>query len=400
MSSIGNLSTKLSIAAMSVLLSASCVMANTLSEIQINPVESGYGIVLKTDEVAQIKKTITADNKMTIELKDVEVSENLNTVYNDVSDIDNVTVAPLNKNGIKIVLKGKNVANSKVSFEQDFTPISAINNTTESIELNAPISSYTPVYTPEMFVEETEPSQTSNPQLNEVLTQMHISREMLLTVKKYAKKVINKAQSTDLNTMTMIGMFIIALALVLRPSKKQKTRKSQERPQTLSGILSQSQRSAQMDREIALNKNMLASMDLNKQATSNPISVNTGYGMKAYQQSQKNPYTTNIPATNGVSGIARRNTLANSSPIKRQITVNKPVSSTTSTPIKTKAPTVANKPLKKETTKTISTPQADMDSMKFLESITKIYEKNGRTDLAKGLQDNLKKAQMSQKLAV
>ena len=38
---------------------------------------------------------------------------------------------------------------------------------------------------------------------------------------------------------------------------------------------------------------------------------------------------------------------------------------------------------------------SDLDSMKFLESITKIYEKNGRTDLAKGLKDNLRKAQMS-----
>lgn len=400
MSSIGNLSTKLSIAAMSVLLSASCVMANTLSEIQINPVESGYGVVLKTDEIAQVKKTITADNKMTIELKDVEVSADLNTVYNDVSDIDNVTVAPLNKNGIKIVLKGKNVANSKVSFEQGFTPISAINNTNESIELSAPISSYTPVYNPEMFIEETEPSQTSNPQLNEVLTKMHISREMLLTVKKYVKKAVNKAQSTDLNTMTMFGMFIIALALVLRPSKKQKAKKLQERPQTLSGILSQSQKTQQIDREIALNKNMLESMNLQKQTISNPISVNTGYGMKAYQQSQKNPYTTNTQTTNGVSGIARRSTLANSSPIKRQITVNKPVTSSTKTSITAKAPSLVNTPLKKPVAKTVSTPQADMDSMKFLESITKIYEKNGRTDLAKGLQDNLKKAQMSQKLAV
>ena len=38
----------------------------------------------------------------------------------------------------------------------------------------------------------------------------------------------------------------------------------------------------------------------------------------------------------------------------------------------------------------------DLDSMKFLESITKIYENSGRSDLAKGLKENLRKAQISQ----
>ena len=41
---------------------------------------------------------------------------------------------------------------------------------------------------------------------------------------------------------------------------------------------------------------------------------------------------------------------------------------------------------------------SDMDSMKFLESITKIYEKSGRSDLAKGLKDNLRKAQLANHL--
>ena len=34
----------------------------------------------------------------------------------------------------------------------------------------------------------------------------------------------------------------------------------------------------------------------------------------------------------------------------------------------------------------------NMDSIKFLESMTKIYEKNGRSDLAQGLKANMKKA--------
>ena len=399
MSSIGKFSTKLSVAIMSIMLSMSCTMANTLTEIEINTVDNGYGVVLKTDEVAQMKKTITSDNRMVIELKDVELSSDLNTIYNDVSDIDNVTVLPLAKNGIKIVLKGNNVANTKVSFGQNFSPVSAIQSTTQSIELSAPMSSYTPVYTPDMFEEPSEPSQTSNPELNAILTKMHVSREMLLTVKKYAKKIVNKTKSADINMITMLGMFLIAIALIFRPSKKQNVKVSKEKVQTLSGLIPNSSRTLQMDREIALNKNMLASMDLSKSTGSNNTAVNVGYGMKAYQQSQKNPYSTSVQTSNGVSGIAMRKPFP-TTPIKKQTTTNKPISKNTNVPIKSKAPSLVSPAIKKQSLSTASAPQADIDSMKFLESITKIYEKNGRADLAKGLQDNLKKAQMSQKLAI
>jgi len=399
MSSIGNLSKKLSIAALSVILSASCVEANTLSEIQINPESTGYSIVLKTDEVTQIKKTVSADNKMTIELKDVEISSDLNTIYNDVSDIDNVTVSPLAKNGTKIVLKGKNVNNSKVSFEQNITPVSIINDTQNSIQLSAPMSSYTPVYTPEMFTEEEESAQTSNAKLNEILTSMNISKEMLVTAKKYTKKAINKVQTSDMNMITMMGFFIIGLFLLMKPSKRKRPQKSQYNQQSLSSILSQSQRAPQMDREINLNKNMLATMDLKKPAQLNSNTINSGYGMRAYQQSQKNPYSTTITSNNTTSGYTKHNPLPTVSAIKKQTLANKPVSnSTIANPIKTKAPQITTSVTKKQPS--VSEPQADMDSMKFLESITKIYEKNGRADLAKGLQDNLKKAQMSQKIAV
>ena len=60
-------------------------------------------------------------------------------------------------------------------------------------------------------------------------------------------------------------------------------------------------------------------------------------------------------------------------------------------PIRPKAPSVVHSSIKPQTP--VSAPvDNNMDSMKFLESITKIYEKSGRADLAKGLKDNLQKA--------
>lgn len=386
MSSIVKLSTKLSLAAITFALSMSGVLANTLSEVQINALDTGYGIVLKTDETAQMKKIVSSNDKMTIELKNVNVSSDLNTVYNNVANIDNVTVSPLSKSDIKIVLKGKDIANSKVDFETIKTTLPVSASSKQSIELSAPVTSYTPVYNPNAFKEDTD-SQTSNIKVNEVLTQMHVSKAMLVSVKRLAKKVINKAKSGDINLMTVLGAIMLIGAFMLKPRRKESVAKQSAQP-SLSSVM---QRTPQMEREISLNNRLADNMNLNRNASLNSNPLKAGYGLKAYQQSQKNPYMTQNTRNAGVSGIARRKPLHTAAPIKKSTMRNKPVAmQKVNNPIKSQAPA-----MKAKSSMAATAQQPDMDSMKFLESITKIYEKNGRTDLAKGLKDNLRKAQMA-----
>ncbi|MBS4761046.1 MAG: hypothetical protein KHX03_10155 [Clostridium sp.] len=398
MRSIAGLSTKILTTGFALALSVSCAMANTLSEIQINAEngtngQSGYGIVLKTDEAAHMKKIINSEDKMSIELKNVEVSSSLNTVYNDVANIDNVTVAPISKNDIKIVFKGKDIASSKVYFETVKTSSAPSANETQSIQLSGPVSSYTPVYNPESFAVESEDSQTSNPELNEVLTKMHITRSMLVSVKKYTKRALKKAESSGVNPITAVGIIAIAAAFALRPRKKS----ADNARKRMSGVgLSAAQNRSNLDREMNLNSRMAAQMNTHNN------SLRQGYGMKAYQSSQRNPYMTSNVASNGVSGIPRRPlSQKTAAPVKRKPVSSQPLSAA-SAPIKSlrKAP-VMNNPIQPAASHTPlqhnskKAQESDLDSMKFLESITKIYEKNGRADLAKGLKDNLRKAQMA-----
>ena len=400
MRGIVKFTTKLSIAGLLVLMGMSAVFANTLSEIQINAEDSGYGIVLKTDETAQMKKTVSTDNnKLTIQLKDVEVSEDLNTVYNNVANLENVTVAPAGKGDIKIIFTGDGIADSKVYFENSQASVAPLvsSSTGESIQLSAPVSSYTPVYNQESMLEEVQDDQTANPQVNEVLTQMHVSREMLVNTKSFLKKVVNKATSGDINLITILGVIFIIASMMFRPKKKA----PQQRQQSLSELLAKPKTSDRMEREIALNRRMADNMALSRPDGLGAVNpVNAGYGIKAYQNSQKNPYTTNVEPS-GISGIPRRKPLHTQpaavkpqhrdiirqsvAPIKTQPVMNQPVSVS---PAATKPRTI-NVP---KTSAVKSTP-SDLDSVKFLESITKIYEKNGRADLAKGLKENLRKAQ-------
>lgn len=390
MRSIAKFSTKLSIAGLAVLMGMSAAFANTLSEVQINAEGSGYGIVLKTDETAQMKKTVSSDNKLTIQLKDVEVSPDLNTVYNNVANLDNITVAPAGKGDIKIIFKGEGIADSKVYFENVKTNLGAAAPVKESISLSAPVSSYTPVYNAQA-IEETveEVDQTSNPQVNEILTKMHISREMLVNVKRIMKKAVNKAASGDINLITIIGVLFIIGSMFFRPKKKAPVQKQQ----SLSEMLAKP-KDPQMEREIALNRRMADNMTLTRPdglGAVNPVSA--GYGMRAYQNSQKNPYVSSIESA-GVSGIPRRKPLRTAArpvqrqtaaPVKKQPVLNRPVAQN---PVTAKAPAL----LAQKAPAAASAP-SDLDSVKFLESITKIYEKNGRADLAKGLKENLRKAQ-------
>ena len=240
------------------------------------------------------------------------------------------------------------------------------------------MSSYTPVYNPEAFAQDSEDSQTSNPQLNEVLTKMHVTRSMLVTAKKYAKKAIHNVESGDINFATVFGVILVIAAFMLKPRRKSAP---EQRPQSLTGILSN--KSPQMQREIGLNREMTSNMNLGagRAASLNSNALKTGYGMRAYQQSQKNPYMSNT-TSNGVSGIARRKPLQSAAPVKRQTTSNRPVSLNMNVPIKSNRPAmtspVASKTIPSAKSKAAMEP-SDLDSMKFLESITKIYEKNGRT---------------------
>ncbi len=392
MRSIADLSTKFLTTGIALALSMTCAVANTLSEIQVNAEQNGYGIVLKTDESAQMKKVVSSSDKMSIELKNVDVSDALNTVYNNVANIENVTIQPVSKSDIKVIFKGKDIAQSKVYFETVKTVAAPLVKETETLKLNGPVNSYTPVYHPEAFVQADE-SQTANPQLNEVLTKMHVTRNMLLSVKKYAKKAIHKAESSGINPIAALGVIIVAAAFALRPRGKS----ADTAKQRMAGVgLSAAKNQAGLEREIGLNREMAAGLNSLGARGAEPRGIaSSAYGMKAYQQSQRNPYMTSNVASNGISGIPKRPLPKASAPVKRQPVQARPVSAA-SAPIQSQVRTRMSQPIQHTARAQAPLKESDLDSMKFLESITKIYEKNGRTDLAKGLKDNLKKVQTAQ----
>ena len=108
--------------------------------------------------------------------------------------------------------------------------------------------------------------------------------------------------------------------------------------------------------------------------------IKQNYALNSYNKAQNfNPYTSGATIDNPQRKVAPPNRAYTQVPTN---TVQRPTRTQMAT--ETIQPTVPRKVNK------------NMDNMKFLESVTKIYEQSGRKDLAQGIKSNLSK----QKIAI
>lgn len=328
---------------------------NVLQSIEIEPVKDTYNIVLTSDKAVDVKKTVEASNKITLSLKDIRASKTLNTVYNNVSNVDSVMVEPQG-NGIKIFFQADNASASTISFDALVapTPVVPIKTATQNIKLNNPIESYAPIYN-----ESFEDTKTSN---------LFDKLKSSSTVASVKDSIDESTASDTVNKTISFGLIGLLAFTVIRLFK----RKEPEMKIGLSQSLT--------DREINLYKNSPAvqQMSAEKQFA-------THYGLNAYQKENRNPYES-APAE--IHNPRLRN--YSSQPIQEFVAVRP-----ASRPIQTQTMTVAQPQVKKMTTPVNTAPvnqsNPNIDNLKFLESMTAIYEKSGRHDLAKGLKASLNK---------
>ena len=136
-------------------------------------------------------------------------------------------------------------------------------------------------------------------------------------------------------------------------------------------------------REIDMHKNNLHIQPQYVQPEKSFSTVN--YGINAYQRENRNPYETAPMQFHN----PRMNEYAQ--PVNQ---IQQPVS-TVSKNINTSTLTLPQAQVKKMTTPVNSAPvnqsNPNIDNLKFLESMTAIYEKSGRHDLARGLKASLSK---------
>lgn len=327
---------------------------NVLQTIEIEPVKDTYNIVLVSDKAVDVKKSVQASNKITLSMKDIRASKTLNTVYNNVSNVDTVMVEPQG-NGIKIFFQAENAEGATVSFDAlTSAPVVSPVKTSTSLKLNNPIESYAPIYN-EPF-EETKTSSLFN------------KLKSSSTVNGIKDSIDEDTVSDSAGKAVSFGLIGLLVFAVVRLFRRREPEMKIGLPQSLT------------DREINLYKNSPA---MQNGGMTKPF-TNINYGLNAYQKENRNPYEDEPIQFHNPRLRNYTNTLTDDYGAQ---------TNTRAAQVQTvKAPQQA---AKKMTTPVNTAPvnqsNPNIDNLKFLESMTAIYEKSGRHDLARGLKASLSK---------
>lgn len=325
---------------------------NVLQTIEIVPVKDTYNIVLTSDRAVDVKKSVKAPNQITLNLKDIRASKSLNTIYNNVSNVDSVMVEPAG-NGINIFFQAENAQGASVSFDSIAPVIPPVKTASKELKLSNPIESYAPIYKEEAAAQKTSP----------LFDKLKKSSEGMID-EDTVSDTANKAFSFGL-----IGLLVFAVIKLFK----------RREPDMKIG-LSQSLN----EREIEMYRG--AQHIGSSYVTPDKPFTSVNYGLSAYQKENRNPYEEVTPIHN-----PRLRNYVNPSFASSTQTMSQPAPQNRASVQTAVQPQVARKNTTPVNTAPVNQSNPNIDNLKFLESMTAIYEKSGRHDLARGLKASLSK---------
>ena len=341
-----------------------CAEENVLQTIEIVPVKDTYNIVLTADKSVDVKKNIKDSNRITLDMKGIRASKTLNTVYNNAAKVDTVMVE--NKgNGLSIFFQAENAENASITFDSAYTATPATSKPEkQKVTLSSPVDSYAPIYREDL-------AQDKKSNLFNKLTQKTASIETELD------DSVSDASDT-LNKIFSYGLLGLLGYAVMRLFRRKDS--------NMAIGLSQGIK----DREIDMYKNVNTTTD-NVYPNSDKSFTTVNYGINAYKKENQNPYeqepvTFHNPRMQQYISPLLRNQMAQTA-LQQQLAQPRQSVATMTAPV--------SQPIKKHTTPVNTAPvnqgNPNIDNLKFLESMTAIYQKSGRHDLAQGLKANLMK---------
>ena len=351
---------------------------NILNAIQIDSLKDTYNITLSTLSETDVKRTIQSSDNMILTLKNIKPAKSMNTIYKSAAEIDSIMVEPVGENNLNIIVKAKNISNAAVIVEPEevatvsdksvITPKKHKKSKKESIVLAAPVGAYAPVYKDEENIDDIEEENT-----------------FVTALLAKVKEILSQGNTSNIITTGLIGLILFCGIKLFK----------KEEPETVVG-LAQSLK----ERENALYKDMSMynntrlqlpqtpnTFSMPKETSVNkPVNLNSGYGLRAYKSSTKSPYmsadnTMMQKQTSSMQAAPQKTT-----PKPRMVATAGSRLGNVSAPQGLGGSNLVHNLSRTQTT------ASNIDSMRFLESMTKIYEKNGRSDLAQGLKAGMLKA--------
>ena len=97
---------------------------NIISSVTISKAKDrldAYELNIDSTQAVQYKSHIDSDGNVYFDLKNSSLAANLGTIYDDVSNIDNVTVKQLDNSHVRIYVNGANARNTELIFLNSFS---------------------------------------------------------------------------------------------------------------------------------------------------------------------------------------------------------------------------------------------------------------------------------------
>ena len=344
-----------------ILTSAPSLAENTtLNGVEISSSKDrGYEIVLNTDTATDVQTKEATSDKLVLDLKNTKMAKDANTVYKDADGIENVILKP-KANNLEIEINGTEAGESKVVLNNEIKKAKAPKDYSNTVFVNNPLHSYAPVTSEE---------------------ESGLSLMLILRSIRHSQTLRSALSSSNLGWIlcfTLMFGFLVVTNFKNRPQKRVNVKiSSDETPNTdntllkqalarKEGLIAEGLGSQQTQPRIIDNKHKVQPRNIQPQ----PTAQKQNYGLRAYNNQQ-------LPASN--SGFKIQST-----PLQRDVLS----AATASNRIALRGSAATTQQLKEDIRKN----EVRIDNIKFLESMAKIYERSGRSDLASGLTKNIQRA--------
>lgn len=374
---------------------------NVISSVVISKAKdnaNGYELNIDSTQAVQYKSHIDSDGNVYFDLKNSVLAADMGTIYDDVSNIDNVSVKQMNGNKVRIYVNGRNARNTDLIFVNSM--FETKKESAKNIVINRPIHEYKSTVYQHADLEDQEEIQDWD---DNSFNFSYLSSTILSELKDgvWGKILIL------LLSFAILVMVIKILALKLMQDRE-----------PLIGL-----NNAKMDEEIKIGSSNVQRkivknqdfMDISSRSeTLRQAQLELSKAHQKYQQYIQNKYQGVQRPKTIDADILKRNIALNQyqkstqNPYKNQevIKMNNSYTSDITPKGNYQIPPRPKMERKSEFTspyiqRTNNLVGRDIVSdipktnMKFLESVTKIYEQSGRSDLADGLKNSISKAKQT-----
>lgn len=370
---------------------------NIISSVTISKAKNNvnsYELNIDSSDTSTYKMSVEDDTSVYFDIKNAILADDSTTYYDDVANINSAVVKQIGHNKVRIYLQGKNVKNTQIVFVNSL--IENAKDTKKKITINRPMNEYMPANSTDLEdMNNIQDWDDNSFNLSQFMTSLKdgvggiiLVFLMVFGIIVYSIKMLSKKLSQE--TEPLIGLKqqkpeeIFNKQIYETSPQANNLQSITKRAQALQNAQNELTKAHQKYQEYLKTKYKDTPK---KQFTTDSIAK--GIALSQYQKSTQNPYkdqpvikmnqTQSFSMPKGSFQIPPKNEFKNNLQ-----TIKRPTQT-----VQANTSPYIQRPSKKLNTqqKMYTKP----NSMKFLESVTKIYEQSGRADLADELKNTITK---------